>query len=47
MLSFKIDPVIVAGVVLLLFFLVLILCYCLNFHRPRQGVYLLKIISRR
>ena len=34
MLSFRIDPVIVAGAVLLVYFLVLILCYCLNFHRP-------------
>jgi hypothetical protein len=35
MLSYEIDLIIVAGVVLLAIFLALILCHSLNCHRPK------------
>ena len=35
MLSYEIDPRIVAGVVLLAIFLDLILCHCINCHSPK------------
>ena len=46
MLSYVVDLVIVAGVVLLAFFLALILCHFLNFSSPWTRVYLLGVAQQ-